>query len=97
MADPLASAHDLQAQLRQFILTELAAAPSRSLDLDTPLFETLLDSTSVLVLVSHLEDRYRIQIQDHELVPGNFSTLRQLIAFIARKTQLAAAPMAANG
>ncbi|HET9783649.1 MAG TPA: phosphopantetheine-binding protein [Terriglobales bacterium] len=97
MADAQNSRLDLPAQLRQFILTELAAAPNRTLDLDTALFETLLDSTSVLVLVSHLEERYQIQIQDHELVPANFSTLRQLTEFIARKTQLAAAPMAANG
>lgn len=88
---------DFAAPLRQFILTELAVAPSRELDLDTPLFEALLDSTSVLALVSHLEERYQIQIQDQELVPANFATLRQLIAFLARKTQRSSTPLAATG
>ena len=97
MPDPTSPHLDLAVELRHFILTELASSPGRSLDPDTPLFETLLDSTSVLALVSHLEERYQIQIQDHELVPANFRTLRQLIAFLERKTQRAAAPLAANG
>jgi len=91
------STDKLVAPIRRFILAELAAAPSRSLDADTPLFETLLDSTSVLALVSFLEQEYHIEIRDSEVVPANFSTLRRLEGFVAGKRQQAEAPLAATG
>ncbi|MGH9412291.1 MAG: acyl carrier protein [Terriglobales bacterium] len=86
----------LQEQLRSIILAELAFTPARPLQPDTPLFEALLDSTSVLTLTSELEQRYGIEIEDRELVPGNFSTLRQLADFVERKTHPAATQRAAN-
>lgn len=79
--------HPLHDPLRRFILSELAAAPLRPLDPDAPLFESLLDSTSVLALVSHLEQQFHIEILDHEVVPANFSTLRRLCQFLDRKAQ----------
>ena len=85
------------ARIRRFILDELAAAPNRALDLDTPLFESLLDSTSVLALVSFLEQEYQIEIRDSEVVPANFSTLRGLAGFVTLKRQQAEAPLAASG
>ena len=84
-------------QLRRFILQELTALPGRSLSEDAPLFETLLDSTSVLALVSYLEQSFQIEIRDSEVVPANFNTLRRLAAFVESKTQPTRAPLAANG
>jgi len=84
-------------RLRMFILAELATQVPPHLDPDTPLFESLLDSTSVLALVSHLEQEFQIEIRDSEVVPANFSSLRRLSAFLQRKTQPAATPRAATG
>jgi len=83
--------------LRRYILTELAAVPLRRLDLDTPLFETLLDSTSVLALVSYIESRYGIEVRDSEVVPDNFSSLRRLVTYIKRKREPTSTPLAASG
>ena len=83
--------------LRRYILTELAAVPQRRLDLDTPLFETLLDSTSVLALVSHIEGSYGIEIRDSEVVPDNFSSLRRMVTYIERKREPASTPLAGSG
>ncbi|MGH9483088.1 MAG: acyl carrier protein [Terriglobales bacterium] len=90
--DGLAAHED---HLRRFILTELAGAPDRHLDPDAPLFETLLDSTSVLALVSHLEQAYQIEVLDSEVVPANFTSLRRLCTFVTRKAQ--PPQLAANG
>ncbi|MGH9487363.1 MAG: acyl carrier protein [Terriglobales bacterium] len=92
-----ATPSELQVQLRRLILVELALAPAGTLDPDAPLFEALLDSTSILALVSRLEQEFQVQIEDHELVPANFSTLRRLTDFLTCKTQRAQAPLAANG
>lgn len=74
----------VQEQVQSIILAEASVKPVR-LELDTPLFETLLDSTSVLTLTSALEQHFGVAIEDRELVPANFSTLRQMAAFIERK------------
>lgn len=80
-ADPFSP---VQEQVRSIILAEASAKPAR-LELDTPLFETLLDSTSVLTLTSALEQHFGVAIEDRELVPANFGTLRQMAALIERK------------
>ena len=89
--DPQLSPAELEDQIRRFILTDLAATPLRRLAPDTPLFETLLDSTSVLALVSHLEERYHIQIRDSEVVPRHFGTLRGLVELVGAKWQTSGA------
>ncbi len=96
MPSDASSALSLAEQLRRYILHELAALPDRSLGEDTPLFESLLDSTSVLALVNYLEESFAIEIRDSEVVPANFSTLRRLAAFVADKSERAAAPLAAQ-
>ncbi len=88
---PAPTLHPLHDPLRRFILADLANAPLRPLDPDTPLFESLLDSTSVLALVTHLEQQFQIEIRDHEVVPANFSTLRRLCQFLDRKAQSSSA------
>lgn len=84
----------LREQLQHIITQELAAPLGATLDPDLPLFETLLDSTSVLALVSRLEDTFSLDIHDAEVVPANFSTLARLEAFVLRKRQPAAAQKA---
>jgi acyl carrier protein len=84
-------------QLRHFILHELAVMPGRSLGDETQLFESLLDSTSVLALVAYLEETFQIEVRDSEIVPANFSTLRLLAGFVGRKLGPASVQLAANG
>ncbi|MGH9476732.1 MAG: acyl carrier protein [Terriglobales bacterium] len=96
MANPVAPLTSLQAQLSGFILAELAFTLTRPLGPDTPLFEALLDSTSVLALVGHLEQEFQIAVEDHELVPANFATLRQLADFVERRAHPALNQRAAN-
>ena len=50
----------------------------------------LIDSTGILELVSFLEKKYAIRIQDHELVPDNLDSLAALSAFVKRKLNVAA-------
>lgn len=89
------SEHAIETPLRRYILDELAATPQRHLERDAPLFESLLDSTSVLALVSFVETRFGIDIDDHEIVPSHFSTLRQLGEFVERKRAPPALPRGA--
>lgn len=45
----------------------------------------LIDSTGVLELVSFIEEKYGIAVDDEELVPDNFDSIDKLSLFIAEK------------
>ncbi len=48
----------------------------------------IVDSTGVLELVSFLERRYAIKLDDEELVPENLDSIDNLVAFLERKLQV---------
>jgi acyl carrier protein len=45
----------------------------------------IVDSTGVMELVAHVEERYGITVEDDELVPDNFDSISKLAAYIGRK------------
>ena len=45
----------------------------------------IVDSTGVLELVCHLQERYGIAVADEELVPDNLDSVDQIARFIERK------------
>jgi acyl carrier protein len=47
----------------------------------------IVDSTGILELVCHLEDRYAIDVRDEDLVPDNLDSLTKVAQFVDRKRQ----------
>lgn len=45
----------------------------------------LLDSASILELVSFLEERFGLVISDEELVPENFETINAMVELVTSK------------
>jgi len=45
----------------------------------------IVDSTGILELVCHLQEEYRIQIEDAELVPDNLDSVSKVAGFVERK------------
>ncbi len=55
------------------------------IDVDCNLWtEGYLDSTAILELILWLESSYNITIQNEELTPENFATLRNIEEFVQR-------------
>jgi acyl carrier protein len=48
----------------------------------------IIDSTGVLELVHFLEETFVIKIEDDELVPDNLDSIRNIVAFLERKTSI---------
>ena len=46
----------------------------------------ILDSTGAMELVLFLEDEFKIRVADTELVPENLDSIRQIAAYVSRKT-----------
>jgi acyl carrier protein len=77
---------DVERALTEFIETEIAYDRDQTrVGPDDPLLDGLVDSTAMLRLVLFLEERFGIHVEDEELVPENFETVRKLAEFVERK------------
>ncbi len=45
----------------------------------------IIDSTGVLELVTFIEEKYGINVEDEELVPENLDSVKNLVAFLGQK------------
>ncbi len=52
--------------------------------------EGIIDSTGVLELITFLEDEFRLEIDDMELVPENLDSVNNVAGFILSKSKRAA-------
>ena len=77
----------LRAEVRQFIVENFLLSRDASLlgDAESLTARGILDSTGALELVTHLEERYGIRVQDEELHPDNLDSIEKIAAFIERK------------
>jgi acyl carrier protein len=46
----------------------------------------IIDSTGVLELISFIEEKYNIKVDDEELIPDNLDSINKLVAYIKKKT-----------
>jgi acyl carrier protein len=79
---------DLQQDIRKFVIDNfLFSEDTGILANDDSLMEQgLIDSTGALELVTFLEGKYKIKIEDNELDPENLDSINKLVRFIHRKT-----------
>jgi acyl carrier protein len=79
----------LTSELRKFITDNfLFGEESQSFaftDQDSFQQRGIVDSTGVLELVCHLQERYAIDIADEELIPDNLDSLDRVARFVERK------------
>ena len=54
----------------------------------------IVDSTGILELVCHLQDKYAIAIEDEEIVPENLDSVSRVARFVEHKRRAAAADLA---
>lgn len=48
----------------------------------------IVDSTGVLELICHLQERFGIEIEDAEIVPDNLDSVTKVARFVVRKQRL---------
>jgi acyl carrier protein len=77
---------DIKESVRAFITKNFYVAdPGGLTDSTSFLDKGIIDSTSVLELTAFIEETFKIQVQDEELLPENLDSLGALEAFITRK------------
>jgi acyl carrier protein len=80
----------IEEKVRRFIQERfLASAGLERVQEEESFIENgIIDSTGVLELVHFLEETFVIKIEDDELVPDNLDSIRNIVAFLGRKTSM---------
>jgi acyl carrier protein len=78
---------DIKLELNNYIRSRfLLEDDSKNLGDDDSFLENgIIDSTGVLELVNHIEEKFKIEVEDEELVPDNLDSLNKLTSYISRK------------
>jgi len=74
--------------VREFIVENFLFGDGQQLQDDTSFMESgIIDSTGILELITFLEEKYEIKIEDDELIPENLDNLQNVARFIDRKVE----------
>lgn len=78
---------EIGTEIRDFVVTNFLFGKGEDLSDDESLLENgVIDSTGVLELVSYLQERFDIRIEDDEIVPANLDSIHNLVDYVSRKT-----------
>jgi acyl carrier protein len=82
-----ASETEIKSQIRSFITGNfLLGRSDTSLNEGDSFLELgIVDSTGVLELVGFVQETWSVKVEDEELLPENFDSIRNLSAFVHRK------------
>lgn len=77
----------LRKELRQFITDSFLIGDDQVVfsDADSFMKHGIIDSTGVLELTAHLEEKYSVTPTDDEMLPTNLDSIDNLVNFIQRK------------
>lgn len=77
---------DIKESVKAFITKNFYVPDPNALTDDTSFLDKgIIDSTSVLELTAFIEDTFKIEVADEELLPENLDSLGALEKFIQRK------------
>ncbi len=79
---------EIRRQVRDFVAANFYVSDPASLLDEASLIEHgIIDSTGVLEMVSFIEEKLGITVEDDELLPENLDSIERICAFIARKAR----------
>jgi acyl carrier protein len=78
--------------VREFIVENFLFGDGSQLQDDTSFMESgIIDSTGILELITFLEEKYEIKIEDDELIPENLDNLQNVARFVGHKVDAGSA------
>jgi acyl carrier protein len=81
----------MRQELRRFVTDNFLFGVDncRFSDDDSFLEKGIIDSTGVLELIEHLQNRYGVIMQDQDLIPQNLDSIDNIVEFIQARCQRA--------
>ena len=78
---------EIEQEIRNYLTEEFLFGRSETLNDDTPLLGNVIDSQGVIELVSFVQQRFQIEVDDAEVTTDNMATLKTLVALVEKKLQ----------
>jgi len=78
---------EIEHDIRSFITDNFLLGRAKELRDDQSLLGTVIDSTGSLELVGFLQDHFDIVVEDQEVVPENLDSVKNVVAYVAKKLQ----------
>ena len=73
-------------KVREFIVEEILFGDGERLIDDVSFYKTgMIDSTAILEIIGFIENTFNIDINDDELIPENFDSVKSIAQFIESK------------
>ena len=76
---------DIEREIRSFLVDNFLFGRTEEWRDHVSLLGNVIDSTGAIELVTFLQDRFAITVEDDEVVPENFDTLENVVAYVKRK------------
>ena len=76
---------DIEREIRSFLVDNFLFGRSDALRDDESLLGGVIDSTGTLELVVFLQDRFALTVEDEDVVPENFDSVKHVAAYVAKK------------
>jgi len=72
--------------IRQFIIDNFLFGDDAGLEADSSFLEEgIIDSTGMLELITFLEEKFSLKIDDDEMIPENLDSINNITAFLQKK------------
>ncbi len=83
---PLEECVDHLKLVRDFVIENFLFGEEGKLKQDTSFLEEgIIDSTGILELVNFLEETFKVAVDDDDIIPENFDSLKNIVAYLERK------------
>ena len=71
--------------IRDYVIENFLFGDASQLENDTSFLDRgIIDSTGILELINFIEETYDIRVDDEELVPENFDSLKNIVQYLER-------------
>ena len=79
----------IEEKLRGYILDNFLFTDDQSelSSEDSFMEKGILDSSGILEVIFFLEEEFKVQVEDDEMIPENLDSVNNLIAFVEKKTK----------
>jgi acyl carrier protein len=76
---------EIEQDVRNFLIKTFLFGRAEALNDDQSLLGGVIDSTGAIELVMFLQDHFAITVEDDEVVPENFDSVKNVVAYVERK------------
>lgn len=71
--------------VREYVVENFLFGDASQLQEDTSFLESgIIDSTGILELINFIEEKYNIRVDEEDLVPENFDSLKNIVQYLER-------------